>query len=59
MPVILDIRKDIRYLQGAEDANQECALKMLKEGISFSLIQKITGHTLEQLKKMEEQLKAS
>ncbi|BAV06582.1 hypothetical protein SAMN05421788_107244 [Filimonas lacunae] len=60
MPVTLDIRNDIRYLQGREEGVEEgkvkskveIGLEMIKIGMNEETIKRLTGFTLDQLKKI-------
>ncbi|MDR6338006.1 hypothetical protein HNQ91_001028 [Filimonas zeae] len=62
MPITIDIRKDLRYQQGVAEgvlkAKKQDALKMLEKGISLSLIEEITGLSVNEIKILQNTLKA-
>lgn len=61
MGIIIDIKKTSIYQDGKEDGKIEgkietsldIAQKMIKEGIDLNLIAKITGLSLDELKKLK------
>lgn len=64
MPVTLDIKQDLRYKQGKKEGKKEggreeitkIAVKMLENGMSLPLIQRITGVTIAGLKELQNKL---
>ena len=56
MPVTIDIREDIRYQQGEEQANIKTALKMLQNGVNISIIENYTGLDTKKLEELAKSL---
>ena len=57
MPVFYDLRKDIRFKQGAEEATRASAIRMLKQGsLSIEMIAEGLGTSLDFVLKIQKEL---
>ncbi len=56
MPIIIDIRKTLRFKQGKSEGLMLTAEKMLKDGVHIPLVHKYTGIPIIELKKLAEKM---
>lgn len=57
MPIVYDIRNDMRYQQGKSEGEMEIARRMLEKGFAVSVVENITGMTNEELEKLNSAIK--
>lgn len=67
MPIIIDIRKDLRFKQGREEGKAEgkeetmiaTAERMLRDGVHIPLVHKYTGLPTSEIEKLLEKIRDS
>jgi predicted transposase YdaD len=52
MPIIIDLRKDLRFQQGKKENSLSVAKEMIKDGMDMASVRKYTGISLRELKKL-------